>query len=85
MTINGHKLHLCVFKERYSEWMTDIIYSKNMHVIFAVGPYDVPKNLKQAEDKINDLMNKYKIAVTEYKKNAIKIKKKELLEDFKQK
>lgn len=84
-TLVGYKFEFCRMKEKkFNEWLEDVFYDEKLHVICGVGPSDIPKTLEEAETKFSVLVEKYNAAVVEYKKGAVKRKKKELNQDFKQ-
>ena len=83
-TLVGYKFEFCRMKEKgFNEWIEDVFYDERLHIIAGVGPSDIPKTLEEAETKFSVLVEKYNAAVVEYKKGAIKRKKKELNQDFK--
>ena len=84
MTLVGYRFELCRMKEKgINEWLEDVFYDGKLHIIAGVGPSDIPKTLEEAETKFSVLVEKYNTAVVEYKKGAVKRKKKELNQDFK--
>lgn len=83
-TLVGYRFELCRMKEKgINEWLEDVFYDGKLHIIAGVGPSDIPKTLEEAETKFSVLVEKYNTAVVEYKKGAVKRKKKELNQDFK--
>ena len=82
-TLVGYKFEFCRIKEKNNEWLEDVFYDDKLHVICGVGPSDIPKTLEKAETKFKVLVEKYNAAVVQFKKGAVKRKKKELNQDFK--